>query len=85
MAEPEDDLQVVVYSSGTSSVGLVVDRILDIVEEAFEFQKCENQRGVFGSAVIQERVTDLLDVEAAIEASTVLLFEQATNMADLRS
>ncbi|MEO1230976.1 MAG: chemotaxis protein CheW, partial [Myxococcota bacterium] len=64
--DKEADLQVVVYSNGSSSVGLVVDRILDIVEESFSIQRSDNRRGIFGSAVIQERVTDLLDVQAAI-------------------
>lgn len=82
----EEQLQVVVYSNGSSSVGLVVDQILDIVEEAISVQRTQNRRGIFGSAVIQERVTDLLDVQAAIEASTISLFQQATNMAsEMRS
>ncbi len=79
--KPGDDLQVVVYSNDNSSVGLVVDHILDIVEESFTVQRCENHCGIFGSAVIQDRVTDLLDVQAAIDASTVTLFEQASAMA----
>lgn len=83
--EDEKALQVVVYSDGSSSVGLVVDRILDIVEESLSVQRCDARRGIFGSAVIQERVTDLLDVQAAIEASTISLFDQATKMADARA
>jgi two-component system chemotaxis sensor kinase CheA len=83
--EPGQDLQVVVYSEGDSSVGLVVDRILDIVEESFTLQKCSGREGIFGSAVIQDKVTDLLDVQSAIRASTISLFEQATHMADARS
>ncbi|MBX2813774.1 MAG: chemotaxis protein CheA [Myxococcales bacterium] len=81
----EESLQVVVYSNGNSSVGLVVDRILDIVREAFVIQKCQNRKGVFGSAVIQDRVTDLLDVQAAIDLSTICLFKQTTDAVSERA
>ena len=55
-------LQVVVYSEQGRSVGLVVDRILDIVEETIVPQQPSRRDGLLGSAVIQQRVTDLLDV-----------------------
>jgi len=57
-----EPLQVVVYSDQGRSVGLVVDRILDIVEESFVLQRQADRKGVMGSAVIQKRVTDVLDV-----------------------
>ena len=59
-------LQVVVYANQGRSVGLVVDRILDIVEESFVIQRRADRKGVLGSAVIQKRVTDILDVPALI-------------------
>jgi len=58
--------QVVVYSEDGRSVGLVVDRILDIVEESFVQQQPAKREGLFGSAVIQQKVTDLLDVHSLI-------------------
>lgn len=51
-----------VYSEGGRSVGLVVDRIVDIVEDAVAILRPATRAGVRGSAVIQGRVTDLLDV-----------------------
>ncbi|MFL5494139.1 MAG: chemotaxis protein CheW [Gemmatimonadales bacterium] len=61
-----DPMQVVVYSDGGRSAGLVVDNILDIVEETLAVQR-RSERGIFyGSAVIQDRVTDLLDVETIV-------------------
>jgi len=59
-------LQVVVYAEKGRSVGLVVDRILDIVEESFVMQRQTGRTGVMGSAVIQKRVTDILDVPGLI-------------------
>jgi two-component system chemotaxis sensor kinase CheA len=49
----------------------VVDRILDIVEEAFVMQTQTGRKGLLGSAVIQKRVTDILDVPGLIAAAAV--------------
>jgi len=65
----QERLQVVVYSVQERSVGLVVDRILDIVEEPFVMQRQTGRKGVLGSAVIQERVTDIVDVPGLIAAT----------------
>ncbi len=62
-------LQVVVYSENGRSVGLVVDRILDIVETTLAIQRTGKRIGVLGSVVIQNRVTDLLDIHNLILAS----------------
>jgi chemotaxis protein histidine kinase CheA len=64
----QEALHVVVYSDQGRSVGLVVDRILDIVEESFVLQQQTGRRGVMGSAVIQTHVTDILDVPGLIAA-----------------
>jgi two-component system chemotaxis sensor kinase CheA len=62
----EDRLQVVVYSEAGRSVGLVVDRIVDIVDEKLVVQTPAERRGILGSSVIQKRVTDLLDVPSVV-------------------
>ncbi|MFO1010997.1 MAG: chemotaxis protein CheA [Planctomycetota bacterium] len=76
-AEETDPLQVVVYSRGGRSIGLVVEQILDIVEESVVVQKRSRREGTLGSAVIQERVTDLLDVEAVLRVHAPDFFEDA--------
>ncbi|HTW32348.1 MAG TPA: chemotaxis protein CheW [Candidatus Sulfotelmatobacter sp.] len=70
-APPKDQeaLHVVVYADKGRSVGLVVDRILDIVDESFVIQLQSGRRGIVGSAVIQKRVTDILDVPGLIAAA----------------
>jgi two-component system chemotaxis sensor kinase CheA len=70
-------LQVVVYSEQGRSVGLVVDRILDIVEEAIVPQQPSKREGLLGSAVIQQRVTDLLDVRGFVRSANPDFFEAA--------
>jgi two-component system chemotaxis sensor kinase CheA len=65
----EDSVQVVVHCDGGRSVGLIVDRILDIVEENLTMQGLASRPGVLGSAVIQSRVTEILDVHGMICAA----------------
>jgi two-component system chemotaxis sensor kinase CheA len=65
----QEALHVVVYASEGRSIGLVVDRILDIVEERLEIERDSARVGVLGSAVIQKRVTDILDVPGLIAAA----------------
>ena len=62
-------LQVVVYNQNGRSVGLVIDRILDIVEESFQIQPNTGRLGVLGSAVIQKRTTGVLDVCGLLAAA----------------
>ena len=61
--------QVVVYSEQGRSVGLVVGSINDIVEEAVIVKRDAQGEGILGSVVIQDKVTDLLDVSAIIRAA----------------
>jgi two-component system chemotaxis sensor kinase CheA len=64
--EKEDTMRVIVYSDQGRNVGVVVDKIIDIVEEVVTIKKGLVGQGLRGSAVIQDRVTDLLDVEDVI-------------------
>ena len=64
----EETLQVLVLESGGQSVGLVVHKILDIVESAMGVESPPTRAGVLHSSVIEERVTELLDVPAILLA-----------------
>jgi two-component system chemotaxis sensor kinase CheA len=64
-----ESVPVVVYTEGERSVGLAVDRILDIVEDVVETRSDLTDDGLTGSAVIQQKVTELLDVRRAILAA----------------
>jgi len=75
----EETVHVVVYQCGDASVGLVVDEIIDIVEDQYQVHRCNSHSGIVGSVVIQEKVTDILDVPQAIELSGVDLFEDAAS------
>ena len=65
-APHDKTLQAVVYRDEEVSVGLVVDEILDIVEEPLVIEPLASRPGIHGSAVIQKRVVDVLDVQAAV-------------------
>jgi len=68
--EPEGEtVSVVVYSEGGRSVALVVDRIVDIAENSTTARRDAEEDGLVGTAVIQQRVTELLDVRRAILAA----------------
>lgn len=62
-------VQVVVYSEGGHTVGLIVDRIVDIVEERATIESLSPRPGVVGSFVTQRYVTDLLDMPAIMRAA----------------
>jgi two-component system, chemotaxis family, sensor kinase CheA len=64
-----ETMQVIVNTSGNRSVGLVVDRIVDIVEETLVTQKTSARPGILGSAVIEKKVTELLDIESVVRAT----------------
>lgn len=65
----EDSMQVIVYSEQGRSVGLVVGRISDVVEEAITVKRTAQRNGILGSVAIHDKVTDLLDVQAVIRAA----------------
>jgi len=61
-----ETLHAVVYTRDGKSVGLVVDRIQDIVEESIQVKRSSARRGIVGTVVVQGKVTDLMDVEGLI-------------------
>jgi len=70
-ADP-DFIQVVVHRVGELFVGLVVERIVDVVEDALEVRRPPARRGVLFSAVIGGRVIELLDIADLVRRSNVL-------------
>ena len=68
--ETADPVQVIVFNDGDRSVGVVVDQILDVVEEAVMVRQKSTRKGLLGSAVIAKRVTDLLDLNEVIHVAS---------------
>jgi two-component system chemotaxis sensor kinase CheA len=61
-------VQVVVFNEGEISVGMVVDQILDVAEEAVTVRQRSDRKGLLGSAVVGKKVTDFLDLNEVIRA-----------------
>jgi two-component system chemotaxis sensor kinase CheA len=68
--QTSDSVQVVVFNDGDRSVGVVVDQILDVAEEAVTVRQNSSRRGLLGSGVVGKRVTDFLDLNQVIHATT---------------
>jgi two-component system chemotaxis sensor kinase CheA len=75
-AATSDLIQVVVYSEQGRSVGLLVGKINDIVQQTLAVKRQAGQEGILGSAVIQDKVTDLLDVAGIIRAADPTFYSE---------
>jgi two-component system, chemotaxis family, sensor kinase CheA len=64
-------LQVLVMNHESGSFGLVVERILDIVEARADVKSKASRAAVLYSVVIGERVTELLDIPAILQIAGV--------------
>ncbi|HEY8532284.1 MAG TPA: chemotaxis protein CheW [Micromonospora sp.] len=71
MSEPEEEerIPMVVYTERGRSVALVVDKIVDIVEDKITALRDSDDDAMLGTAIVQQRVTELLDVRRAILAA----------------
>jgi two-component system chemotaxis sensor kinase CheA len=59
-----DMLQVLVHANGERSVGFVVDAIEDVIQQEIVASRRGGRPGTLGSAVIQGKVTEILDAVA---------------------
>ena len=58
----DDKVQAIVYSKDGHQVGLVVEEIVDTVEHSMAHLRPASRKGVSASAVIQARITEILDL-----------------------
>lgn len=61
-----DKVQVVVFSEGERQVGVIVDTVEDIVEDAVTVRTPSDRPGFLGSAVVGGSVTDFIDLQYLI-------------------
>jgi len=61
-----ENVPVVVCTVGGRLIGLMVHRIADIVEESLKARRSGSRDGVRACAVIDDRVTEILDLEAVV-------------------
>jgi len=65
-------LQVLVLNRDGHAVGLVVERILDIVEDRADVRSAATRASVLYSVLIGDRVTELLDIPAILKTAATL-------------
>ena len=63
---PSTTTQVIVLGQGERRLGILVDQIVDIVEEAINFRTSTMRKGLCGSVILGITVTDLLDAEGLL-------------------
>ncbi|MBG1257930.1 chemotaxis protein CheA [Nostoc commune] len=80
LATIAETLQIIIVSPYSElSVGLVVDRILDIVEEPLTIKGIPSRPGVLFCAVIQGQITEIIDIETVIRIANPHLLQLATH------
>lgn len=74
--EPSGQKPILVFADEQSSMGLVVDEIIDITEEYVDVQVSGNSKGLIGSAIIEGKATDVVDVGHFLQDSNKNWFKQ---------
>ena len=69
---------VVVCTVDGRRIGLMVHRIADIVEEELKARRPGTRDGIRGCAVIQDRVTEILNLEAVVRLADPEFFDRET-------
>jgi two-component system, chemotaxis family, sensor kinase CheA len=70
-----DPVQVIVFNDGERSLGVVVDQILDVAEDAVTVHQKTSRPGLLGSAVVGKQVADFVDLNYVIHAAAADWFE----------
>ena len=61
-SKPEGSYPVIVFADGDNSMGLIVEEIVDIIEDNLRVQLKGERAGLMGSAVINGKATEMIDV-----------------------
>ncbi len=76
--QQSSEIQIVVYADQDHTCGLVVNRIVDIVEADVQLQSSSGNDNLLGSTVIQNRVTDVLNMKHLAKTSTHPVIQLST-------
>jgi len=64
-----DPVQVIVFNDGERNLGVVVDQILDVAEDAVTVRQKSSRKGLLGSGVVGKVVADFLDLNHVIQTA----------------
>jgi two-component system, chemotaxis family, sensor kinase CheA len=73
--QSSDPVQVIAFNDGERSLGVVVDQILDVAEDAVTVRQKSTHKGLLGSGVVGKQVADFLDLEHVLRAASADWFE----------
>jgi two-component system chemotaxis sensor kinase CheA len=73
---PAGRLQVVIHAHGDRWVGLVVGRIIDTIGHSLVIERGASRQGIVGCLVVQDRITELLDVEKVVSGVIADFYRQ---------
>ena len=73
----EGRITVLVFTEHGRSIGLIVQRILDVVEERVTLERSTSRPGVLGTVVVQGKVADVLDVHGSISRRAPWFYKDA--------
>lgn len=77
-ASLDDPVPVIVFDDGKRQLGVVVDQIVDIAEQAITIRQESRKNWFLGSAVIGSRVTEFLDVEQLLQSPMAGWFQSSS-------
>ena len=81
--EKKVTVQTIIYTRENRSVALVVDQILDIVEETITVKRSLTRKGILGTVVVQDKVTDMIDMEGIVRECDPAFFEEQKEILSL--
>ncbi|WP_084125145.1 chemotaxis protein CheW [Demequina sp. NBRC 110054] len=70
-----EELAFVVCTRGDRTVALIANEVVDIVDSSAEERSEVSGYGLLGSIVVKDKVTELLDLEAAVTAADASFYE----------
>ncbi len=73
---PDGIIQVAIHAFQGRQVGLVVGRILDAVDATGSVQRAAGRTGILGCLVINQRVTEILDIEGLVRGALPQFYDQ---------
>ena len=73
---PSDSVPVIVYEDDGHRAGVMVHQILDVVEETIRIDRRNSHNGVLGTAIVQGRVTEIMDIRGLIETQLPWFFRE---------
>jgi two-component system chemotaxis sensor kinase CheA len=79
-----DPAQVIVFSDGDRNLGVEVDQILDIAEEAVTVRRRSKHKGLLGSGVVGKQIADFLDLHYIIQTAGADWFDRTNRPATRR-